>query len=226
MVYFRPWTVLIDAGKAHEPRIWPGVYHDPRAAARLAAAEFARLELPHLAYLPPAEECEWSDARLDAFRQAVPASALPVAVFPKKRTEKITSDYLHRLREWARYPFDETIEIHVKEAPGTDFALRLCVPAWCAEPAAEVNGAPWTLLFAQAIPAADDNTPDGPVREAALPSGLDPASIAVEWDAFPAVWDWPEDSPLKLRLTDAAGRPLALVPYGCTKLRISAFTVQ
>ena len=95
-------TVFIDAKNADRPRIWPGVYHDPRAAARLAAAEFARLELPHLAYLPPAEECEWSDERLDAFRQAVPASAHPVAVFPKKRTEKITSAYLHRLRDWVR----------------------------------------------------------------------------------------------------------------------------
>ena len=35
-------TVFIDAGKDLARRIWPGVYHDPRAAARLAAAEFAR----------------------------------------------------------------------------------------------------------------------------------------------------------------------------------------
>ena len=38
-------TVFIDAGKDLARRIWPGVYHDPRAAARLAAAEFARLGL-------------------------------------------------------------------------------------------------------------------------------------------------------------------------------------
>lgn len=73
---------------------------------------------------------------------------------------------------------------------------------------------------------ADDNTPDGPVREAALASDLDPASVLVERREFPSRWDWPENSPLRLRLSDASGVPLTLVPYGCTKLRISAFACQ
>lgn len=95
-------TAFIDAKNADKPRVWPGVYHDPRAAARLAAAEFARLGLRHLAYLPPAEGCAWSDERLDEFRKAATASAHEVAVFPKRRTEKITPDYLRRLQDWAR----------------------------------------------------------------------------------------------------------------------------
>jgi len=175
--------------------------------------------------------------------------------------------------ERTSYPFDETIEITVKEAPQAAFALRLRMPAWCAAPELTVNGAAqavtaekgfatlrrnwqagdrvklvlpmrprfedfrdmndfgtWRrsvvlgpLLFAQAIPTADDNTPRGPVREAALRTGLDPASIRVRRAAMPPVWDWPEAAPLALLTADAAGNSLELVPYGCTKLRISAF---
>ena len=175
--------------------------------------------------------------------------------------------------ERTRYPFEETVEIAVAEAPGAEFALMVRVPAWCESPTAKVNGEPlalsaekgfaalrraWRtgdrvtltfpmrprledfrdmndfgtrrrsvlfgpLLFAQAIPTADDNTPVGPVREAVLPSALDPAFIAVERGEFPETWDWPEASPLRLRLPDATGASLTLVPYGCTKLRISAF---
>ena len=41
-----------------------------------------------------------------------------------------------------------------------------------------------------------------------------------------AVWDWPLDAPVKVIAKDTAGRPLELVPYGCTKLRVSMFPVE
>jgi hypothetical protein len=43
---------------------------------------------------------------------------------------------------------------------------------------------------------------------------------------MPTVWDWPLDAPVKLVAKDASGKPLALVPYGCTKLRVSMFPVD
>ena len=58
---------------------------------------------------------------------------------------------------------------------------------------------------------------------------LDPASVAgaqVVRTTMPAVWDWPLDAPVKLVAKDAAGKPLELVPYGCTKLRVSMFPVD
>ena len=95
-------TVFLDADGGHDSRLWPGVFHDPRAAARLAAAEFARLGLLNIAYLPPAEEHEWSDERLDAFRKALQPMPQRLKVFPKRRAEDVTATYLARLREWAR----------------------------------------------------------------------------------------------------------------------------
>jgi len=174
------------------------------------------------------------------------------------------------------YPFDETVEIVVKEAPKSPFALKLRVPAWCEAPALSVNGSTlavasekgfvtlrrgWQsgdrirlvlsmkprfeefrdmndsgklrrsvvmgpLLFAQVIATADDNTPLGEVREAVLAADLKPGAIAVRRGEMPAVWDWPEASPLRLETVDAAGEALKLVPYGCTKLRIAAFAVS
>jgi len=81
------------------------------------------------------------------------------------------------------------------------------------------------LLFAQAIPTADDNTPLGTVREAELSAATKPEAVAVSRGEMPPVWTWPEASPLKLSTVDAAGAPLELVPYGCTKLRIAAFAL-
>ena len=81
------------------------------------------------------------------------------------------------------------------------------------------------LLMAYAYPAKDDNTIIGDATEPVL----DPASIAgaqVVRTAMPAVWDWPLDAPVKLVAKDAAGNPLTLVPYGCTKLRVSMFPVD
>ena len=82
------------------------------------------------------------------------------------------------------------------------------------------------LLFAYAIPAKDDNTPACAVPELMLAERLDPTEIAVTRTALSHPWNWPLDAPVKLKLADAAGQPLELVPYGCTKLRISAFATQ
>jgi len=177
--------------------------------------------------------------------------------------------------ELTRYPFDETVEIAVKEAPKDAFPLKLRVPAWCESPVLTVNGeaqkvaaskgfvtllrgwkagdrvrltlpmkpryedfrdmndyGAWRrsvvlgpLLFAQAIHTEDDNTPIGPVREASLSAAVKPESVAVGRGAMPSVWTWPEASPLRLTTIDASGAPMELVPYGCTKLRISAFAL-
>ena len=81
------------------------------------------------------------------------------------------------------------------------------------------------LLFAAAIPEKDDNTPAGDVREIALSSALRASDIAVSRSALPRPWDWRADAPVRLSLADAIGQPLELVPYGCTKLRLSAFPV-
>ncbi|MDD4889136.1 MAG: glycoside hydrolase family 127 protein [Phycisphaerae bacterium] len=111
-----------------------------------------------------------------------------------------------------------------------------------AAPYATVNYGP--LLFALAIPDTKDaNTPDPAAR---WNYALDAAGIAVQRGPMPARWNWPLESPLKLVASAvsfdwkpaanaplpaapvaAAGEPakITLVPYGCTKLRVSMFPV-
>jgi hypothetical protein len=100
------------------------------------------------------------------------------------------------------------------------------------------------LLFALPIPDLDPNTPAPNARwqfaldNDAARSGED---IAVERTAMPSKWDWPRQSPVVLKAparafdwnpTDAQALPsgpveatraevIRLVPYGCTKFRIS-----
>ncbi len=81
------------------------------------------------------------------------------------------------------------------------------------------------LLMAYPYPAKDDNAVDGDPAEPVL----DVASVAgaaVVRSPMPAVWDWPLDAPVKVVAKDAAGRDLTLVPYGCTKLRVSMFPIE
>ena len=82
------------------------------------------------------------------------------------------------------------------------------------------------LLFAQAIPEARDNKPACEVRPAVLAANLSAAQMAVRREGLSRPWNWPAAAPVKLSLPDAAGNPLELIPYGCTKLRISAFEVK
>jgi len=103
------------------------------------------------------------------------------------------------------------------------------------------------LLFSLPIAEVDANTP---VADAKWGDALDTeadsaAGITVKRSAMPARWDWPFQAPVTLKVpvqpfdwqpTDAqalpekpiptgAGATAELVPYGCTKFRISMFPV-
>jgi uncharacterized protein len=104
------------------------------------------------------------------------------------------------------------------------------------------------LLFSCPIPDVDPNTP---VQDAKWQYALDTearqhdAGITVERKPMPTHWDWSLDAPVVLKLparafdwkpTDAQALPdepvtgtaaeiIRLVPYGCTKFRISMFPV-
>lgn len=113
------------------------------------------------------------------------------------------------------------------------------------DPYATVSFGP--LLFALPIPdTADPNTPDPAARWQFALDVQDP-EITVERGTMPARWDWPLEAPLKLRVNaiETAWNPdpkaprlpgqavprskraerIGLVPYGCTKFRISMFPV-
>jgi hypothetical protein len=104
------------------------------------------------------------------------------------------------------------------------------------------------LLFALPIPDKDPNTPVPDARwQFALDNDakLDGAEIELERRPMPSKWDWPLDAPLSLTVpakafdwtpTEAQPLPKApveggkaetirLIPYGCTKFRISIFPV-
>jgi hypothetical protein len=112
-------------------------------------------------------------------------------------------------------------------------------------PYASVSYGP--LLFALPIPdTTDANTPD-PSSRWQFALDVQNPGLTVERTAMPARWDWPLTAPLKLRanaveipwnpdpkaprlpLLPAArskpAEPATLVPYGCTKFRISMFPV-
>ncbi len=103
------------------------------------------------------------------------------------------------------------------------------------------------LLFALPIPdTADANTPDPSARWKFALDVQEP-NLTVERTTMPAKWDWPLAAPLKLQanavemawnpnpnapqlpLLPAAKRKtperITLIPYGCTKFRISMFPV-
>jgi uncharacterized protein len=104
------------------------------------------------------------------------------------------------------------------------------------------------LLFALPIPDVDPNTP---AKDAKWQYALDTeaergdAGLTLERKPMPARWDWPLDAPVAVKVaarsfdwnpTDAQALPdkpvagrasetIRLVPYGCTKFRISMFPV-
>jgi DUF1680 family protein len=116
-------------------------------------------------------------------------------------------------------------------------------------PYASVSYGP--LLFA--LPIADTRGPNTPDPAAKWNYALDVqgeklgADVSMERQAMPAQWDWPLASPLKLRANAVAidwhpepkaprlpAEPIAkrepperitLIPYGCTKFRISMFPI-
>ena len=80
------------------------------------------------------------------------------------------------------------------------------------------------LLFACGLAEKDENTAlPGAKTDWTLDSSKVLAQAKVTRSALPAFWDWPFAAPVKLTVTDAAGQPLTLIPYGCAKLRISMF---
>lgn len=112
-------------------------------------------------------------------------------------------------------------------------------------PYASVSYGP--LLFALPIPeTADANTPD-PAAKWNYALEVQAPGLTLERAALPAKWDWPLAAPLKLRANaiEVAWTPdpkaprlplqptpkgssperVTLVPYGCTKFRISMFPV-
>jgi hypothetical protein len=141
---------------------------------------------------------------------------------------------------------DDTIRLQfpmsVQIATGTDKNLKPAAPY------ATVSYGP--LLFALAIPdTRNANTPDPAARWnyaldiAGEKAGAD---VTVERGAMPAQWDWPLESPLKLRASAVSfdwkpehnaalptspvaatgeATKITLIPYGCTKFRVSMFPV-
>jgi hypothetical protein len=111
-------------------------------------------------------------------------------------------------------------------------------------PFASVNYGP--LLFALPIP---DETPDQPTKDTAFNYALDsttsPRTTKLLRQPLPAHWSWQLDAPVKLQLParqfgwqptelqplpaapikDSKPATITLVPYGCTKFRVSMFPV-
>jgi len=106
------------------------------------------------------------------------------------------------------------------------------------------------LLFALPIPDTKDaNTPDLASKwnyALDVPGEKLGSDITVERSPMPARWDWPLESPLKLRAhavsfdwnsepekplpsepvaSGEAPERITLIPYGCTKFRVSMFPV-
>lgn len=139
--------------------------------------------------------------------------------------------------------------------PNDKLQLRLpMTPSVATGQDANAGNAPYAtvslgpLLFALPIPDGKDaNTPDPAAKwQFALAAQRDKpdAGITVERSPMPAKWNWPLESPLKLRAqavsidwkptpkeplpskpsaNQTATEPITLVPYGCTKFRISMF---
>jgi uncharacterized protein len=137
-----------------------------------------------------------------------------------------------------RLRFSMTVEV----ANGSDKNLKPAAPY------ATVSYGP--LLFALAIAdTSDANTPAPAARwnyALNVAGALAGKDITVERNSMPAKWDWPLESPLKLHAkavgfdwkpANNAALPtapvagpgeeakLTLIPYGCTKFRVSMFPV-
>jgi hypothetical protein len=152
-----------------------------------------------------------------------------------------------------RLPMTPTVTLGRDAAPGAPYdgahrPTAVSLPAKDStqgRPYASVSYGP--LLFALPIPdTTDPNTPDPTARWQVALDVQDPA-LSVERQALPARWDWPLNAPLKLQANGVPcewapdpqapllpEQPVArrgpaeritLVPYGCTKFRISMFPV-
>jgi hypothetical protein len=146
-----------------------------------------------------------------------------------------------------------TVRVGRDDAPGGPYdgahrATRVTIPeenSTRGVPYASVSHGP--LLFALPIPdTVDANTPDPSARWKFALDVQEPG-LSVERGAMPTRWDWPLVAPLKLRANAVAidwqpdpksprlpllpanktkpAETVTLVPYGCTKFRISMFPV-
>lgn len=152
-----------------------------------------------------------------------------------------------------RLPMTPTLSVGRDAATGAPYdGAHRATPVAIPEPDS-TRGVPYAaisygpLLFALPIPdTTDPNTPDASVHWNFALDAQTP-DFAVVRSGMPAKWDWPLNSPLKLRanaveidwnpdpkvprlpLLPATGhrspRQLTLVPYGCTKFRVSMFPV-
>ena len=127
----------------------------------------------------------------------------------------------------------------------TPETVEILKSEWKGKPYGTVSYGP--LLFALPIPdATDANTPDPAARWKFALDTQNP-TVTVERHPMPARWDWPLAAPLKLTATaipidwtpdwksptlpkvpfakDKASERITLIPYGCTKFRISMFPV-
>jgi len=93
-------TVLLDSD-APAGKPYHRVDIDLVESARLAGAEFLRLGLRNLAWIPPAEEHPWSFRRREHFESFARERALPMLCFTgKARNGKETPRYLRTLGDW------------------------------------------------------------------------------------------------------------------------------
>jgi hypothetical protein len=152
-----------------------------------------------------------------------------------------------------RLPMTATVETGRDAASGPPYTgehkvTRVTVPdekSTQGLPYASVSYGP--LLFALPIAdTTDANTPD-PAARWKFALDVQEPGLTVERGAMPAKWDWPLASPLKLKANacevawnpdpkdpklpaapvakQKAAESITLVPYGCTKFRISMFPV-
>lgn len=95
--------VLIDSNAAADDHTHPRVDVDLAESARLAGAEFLRLGLTDVAWLPPPDEHPWSDKRRNSFLDFANAHGMTVSSFPKRsRDERWSLSYVKRLSAWAK----------------------------------------------------------------------------------------------------------------------------
>ncbi|HOD80797.1 MAG: hypothetical protein BWX88_00278 [Planctomycetes bacterium ADurb.Bin126] len=151
-----------------------------------------------------------------------------------------------------RLPMTPTVTTGRDVAQGPPFTGEHKPHAVTVPSPSDTRGAPYAcvsygpLLFALAI--ADTKDPNTPDPAARWRFALDPqGAITVHRKAMPARWNWPLDAPLTLQASAApidwnpspaspylpavaAGRDkpaekITLIPYGCTKFRLSMFPV-
>ena len=95
--------VLLDGNATSSNYHHPRVDIDLAESAKLAGAEFLRLGLTDVAWLPPSSEHPWSDKRRDFFLSFARAHGMTASAFKKhSRNECESISYLNRLSEWAK----------------------------------------------------------------------------------------------------------------------------